>query len=242
MHYVICSTPRSGSGLLARGMASTGLAGAPAEYFNENQRIPLAERWEAGPTVVGYVLALRRHRTSAGGVLGVKLHRDQLTTITAEHEGEPADAAASARALRALFGDLRLVHITRRELDRQAVSFFRAMGTGVWSVRPGDAPKPSAPEPAYDFAELARLRAWLQAEDEAWEAVFTALGTEPSRVVYEDFVDDHEPTVRRVLTDVLGPFDDGARIAPADGVRQADAWTEAILARFTADRERATPA
>jgi len=40
--YAVCSTPRSGSGRLCRGLAETGLAGIPAEYFNVNQRSPLA--------------------------------------------------------------------------------------------------------------------------------------------------------------------------------------------------------
>src|SRR6187401_2384980 len=66
--YVIISTPRSGSTLLCRGLASTNLAGIPEEYFN-----PDLEDWARrrdGVDPAAYVEWLLSERVSPNGVFG----------------------------------------------------------------------------------------------------------------------------------------------------------------------------
>ena len=41
--YVVCTNPRSGSTLLCKGLAATGRAGAPAEFFDHRPEV--AEYW-----------------------------------------------------------------------------------------------------------------------------------------------------------------------------------------------------
>jgi trehalose 2-sulfotransferase len=149
--YVVCSTPRSGSGLLCRGLAATGLAGTPAEYFNSNQRAPLSARWRAGEDLCAYVRALRAHRTSPAGVLGVKIHSDQLEHLSCEL-GEPDPGELLPR----LFPDALYVHLEREDVDRQAVSLWSALQTGIWSEQASMPPGVPADVP-YSFEEHRRV-------------------------------------------------------------------------------------
>jgi trehalose 2-sulfotransferase len=266
--YVVCSTPRNGSGMLCRGLAASGVAGAPAEYYNINQRVPLAERWGSGPGLRAYTDALRGRRSSAAGVFGTKLHWDQLEGLFGEllPEGLPDDLAeryaAAGAALRALLPDVRFVHLVRVDVDRQAVSLWTALNRNVWSVRAesgaaavttaagaGEA-TPSGGEPSgaaspvpYDFAAIDRCRAFLAHGDLAWDRFFRANGIAPVQVTYEGLIGDFEPTCARVLRELLG--DEVARgsgplPAGPDSVRQADEHSEALLARYRAERPPVT--
>src|SRR3954466_12579190 len=76
--YVVCSTPRSGSGLLCRALAGTGVAGTPIEYFNGWRRPMLAGGWGCGTSLAAYAEALQDRRTDTAGVFGTKLHWGQL--------------------------------------------------------------------------------------------------------------------------------------------------------------------
>ena len=228
--YVVCATPRSGSGLLLRGMAATGLAGTPAEYFHVQQREPLAARWGAGDSPRAYTTALRRHRTSRAGVLGIKLHWAQLESLRAEIAPQSSDPAD---ALFELFPDARLIHIRRRDLDRQAISLWRAVHTRIW-VLPMEGQPPGEPEPAYDFAEIERYRGAVARSLGNWTRLFERRGIHPVEVAYEDLVAAFEATVADVVERVLGTRP--ASVPPPDSRPQRDARTEALLERYTRER------
>ena len=107
--YIVCSTPRSGSSLLCRALASMGIAGTPTEYFNPVTRASLTAR---------------SRRTSANGVFGTKLHWEQLEQLRAESLGlgraEP-EFEISASFLEQLLPAPVYIHILRRDVNRQAV-------------------------------------------------------------------------------------------------------------------------
>ena len=237
--YVVCSTPRSGSGLLVRGMAATGLAGTPAEYFNVNQRGPLAARWGAGDSVARYVTALRRHRTSPGGVLGVKLHWDQLEQLRAEVLGLPPGEPGfelSADFLLGLLPGARFVHILRRDVERQAVSLWVALSTGVWSLRRGARAGP-APAVPYSFAAIDQCRTMIVNSELHWDRFFRSNGIEPVRVVYEDLAEAYPATIAAVVQRALGTRP-AAPVPAPDSHVQHDERAGALLARYAEDRSR----
>ncbi|MEA2217813.1 MAG: trehalose 2-sulfotransferase [Solirubrobacteraceae bacterium] len=238
--YVVCSTPRSGSGLLCRGLASSGLAGVPAEYFNANQRVPLAARWATGPSLRAYVAALRARRSSPDGVFGTKLHADQLEQLAAEAAGPapaPSGPAPSAAFLERLLGDVRYVRIVRLDVDRQAISLWTALRTGVWSVREGAARVPRD-EPPYSFEEIEGCRRTIVDGEVLWDRFMRCNAIVPLEVAYEELVASYAATVCAVLAAILGDAVDSGAVAPPDGVRQAGARAEELCARFAADRGR----
>jgi LPS sulfotransferase NodH len=235
--YIVCSTPRSGSGLLCRGLASSRCAGAPAEYFNANQRVALSSRWACGPALDDYVAALRAHRASPGAVLGTKLHWDQLEALGAE-AGRPGQPAELAELLAELFGNATYVHISREDVDRQAVSFWTALNTGVWSVPvDGDGPANDGPVP-YDFEALESCRHEIRRGDDGWGRLFAARHIVPVRVRYEELVADYPATVAATLREIVAPDLAPAHDGAPDSRRQADARSETLLARYREDRAR----
>jgi LPS sulfotransferase NodH len=217
--YVIRATHRSGIGFLARGLAVT-LGGTPAEYFSPRQREPLSLRWQA-PTSQQYVRALRAHRTSANGVFGLKLHWDHLQELGAD-------------TLDDQFPGSTLVHVSRRDIDRQAVSLWIAIQTNEW-MREVDGPTTSGPPPRYSFRAIERCRQHVIEGDLGWRRFFNQRGLTPVSVVYEDLVADFEGVIR----DVVGQLDPelrGLDVPAPDSVRQADERSEAMAARFARER------
>jgi len=173
---VILSTPRSGSTFLCDMLRRAGVCVAH-EYFQPYQYLPaLADRWGARDgnhiDLAAYVAGLRRHRTSAAGILGVNLHGHHLPVFL---KAEPA------------FADLtpHYVLLRRRDTVAQAVSYHIARSTGAWSSH-------FAPvaDSAYDFAgidaALRNITLWT-----TWnEAFLKARGAEPVMLWYEDLVAD----------------------------------------------------
>ena len=168
----MCSTPRSGSGLLCRGLAATGAAGTPLEYFNPVHRERLAARWGCAAGLGDYVACLYRLRTTHAGVFSAKVHWDQLQALAGEARGDP---------LAALFPGAVYVRIRRRDRDRQAVSLWRAMHDGIWSVAECEPMPGERAAVPYSFEGIARCRGELAEADAAWDAYLAAPRHRPRR-------------------------------------------------------------
>lgn len=141
--YLIASTPRTGSTLLARLLWGTGLVGAPKEYCNPMQLRDWSCRFgHPLPRAVASVLRGRAHglagvlarpraieehllrvrdRRSSGGWFGLKIHYHHF-------------AAGWARLddLERLLGPVTCVRIRRRDRVAQAISWERAHQSNRW--------------------------------------------------------------------------------------------------------------
>jgi trehalose 2-sulfotransferase len=222
--YLICSTPRTGSFLLAEALEPTRLAGQPKEYFD-----PVFERsWceQLGITTASdYVPKVLAAGSSTNGIFGAKLHWHQLEHLTAKLQGGEESCAPGVDRLRAVFPDLRYVFLTRRDKVRQAVSYYKAIRTGVWFVIRDEAGrKPAIPARVlpFDFETIDRLVAQLTQFDLSWRRYFQGLGVQPFEVVYEDFVGAYESTVFAILRALDLATCADVRVAPPRLVRQAD--------------------
>ena len=217
--YIVCSVPRSGSSLLCDVLAATELAGAPTEYLDRNQMEAFQREWSVSG-LDEYLQALRDRKTSPNGVFGLKAHFHQLRD---ELGGRDLDAE---------FPGLRLVYIRRRDHVRQAVSWARAIQTGQWA---SDHPVRLAVTPRFDSAEIARLMAQIEREEQHWERLFAERGEQPLRIDYEELAQALAPAVRQVLEfiGVTVPLD--FEPPPPTIAKQADELTEDWVRRF---RER----
>jgi LPS sulfotransferase NodH len=204
--YVLASTPRSGSTLLARMLWDHGGAGAPKEYLNPMQlrdwevrfgsRLSRARhallvgpaagivgrRWSTGR--IARHLARVRERRSSGGWFGLKLHWHHLV----QHlDGRPPED---------LLGPITWIRIRRADRLAQAVSWEIALQTGRWVDT-----QQSWRQPIYLRARVeARLLA-LQAAAAGWDEV---IGSQPClEVDYDALAADPARVVRGVL-DHLG--------------------------------------
>jgi trehalose 2-sulfotransferase len=248
--YIICTTMRSGSTMLASGLQETGVAGRPEEYFAPPVRLPQAQVFDMEPT--RYRELLERHRlahpaervlreivtagTTDNGVFGVKIHFQRPFS----------DFHNAVEILQSCFGDRlssphelfsrafpRLSYIWLRRSDRvaQAVSLFKAIKTNEF-VRVDGTHDPINPISVddFDFAAIRRLSDWLQSGDDGWRAFFRRHKIEPLTIDYEDLAANYEPTLHAVL-DYLGLSSYCQAIVRTRHRRQADEISEQWVAR-----------
>ena len=129
--YLVCATPRSGSTLLCEALASTGLAGHPAEYFLPKDYEHWCDEWG----VRGYEALIDRALlagTTSNGVFGAKVMWGYFDDVVGR--------LAATRQVRVMSASLRngrtfLSPTHRRTLVRSASARIRArryppMGAG----------------------------------------------------------------------------------------------------------------
>lgn len=244
---LICTHPRSGSTLLGEALYFAGRLGCPLEYFHAGFRPSFARRWDAADFDT-LSAAVRRHRTTPDGTLGVKLFWRDIEEI-ARHavpdlerfanvppSQAPADYYATLAAhFRRLFPRPRIVHLWRDDRLRQAVSAVLAVETGRWRLIPGATrdEKPAAVQ--FDPERIERIMGYSDYCHDHFRNLFAAMGTTPYSLTYEALTADYVATVRAVLKH-LGS--DAEPCAPRMR-RQADAASEAMVLRYL--RERAAP-
>jgi LPS sulfotransferase NodH len=247
---LLCSLRRSGSTLLAEALHATGRLGCPLEYFFAGMRPGIAERW-AAPDLAGYVRALYRHRTDAGGTLAVKLFWPDLVGLCAEtwpdraeryqinlETAPAADAervyADVARIVTDLFPNPSVVLLRRRDVLRQATSDVVAQQTGRWREVPGSN-GPAVGDPTYDRDAIDRRLGQVVYEQARWRDFLARLGLPVAELAYEDLVRDWDGVLGPLLAGLVGDGFDG--VVPAPRLRrQSDARSERILLRYLEDR------
>jgi len=242
--YFVCATPRSGSTLLCRSLAATGVAGRPEEYFERLRHsglprepreyfngvdpavLDLLPPTRAGdPAETNLERELPRYfeeGTTPNGVFGSKLMWSYFDDLLARLGTTPDNGALEA--LEGRFGRPRWVHVTRRDKVAQAVSLWKAVQTRAWNASEAD-----CTDPVYDRRGVEYLREQVSAHDEAWSTWFAEHGVEPLEVEYEAFIAAHEETVRRVLHH-LGLSADHIPDPPL--ARQGDERSARWVARF----------
>ena len=193
--YLVASTPRSGSGLLCRGLAAAPGAGSPLEYFNPVHRGLLTERWGTRDGLAGYVRDLYARRTTSSGVFAAKVHWDQLASLRAEALGLAAaepEYALDGGFLERLFPGARIVRTIRLDVDRQArVAVVRPAHRHLVAGR-GKVPVGRDAVP-YDYEGIEGCRRWIESAEVHWDRFLRGNGVEPVVVVYEELVAAYEP-------------------------------------------------
>ena len=224
---VLCATPRSGSTMLSRLLASSGLVGRAEELFHQDVLPPSAR------TRPGAYLAGRARQTGRNGVLGLKLHWYQAQICLGVLSGLRGAAGLSDRELlEACFPRPRFLWLERRDVVAQGVSAWKLKTTGIWLSG-----RPARSEPWFDFEAIRESIAILDEQARAWGEWFAANEIDPLPLVYEDVVADPTAAVRAVL-DFLGvavPDELSVELATR---RQADALSEEWIRRYRELAER----
>ena len=219
--YVIASVQRSGSSLLGRGLWESGAAGAPNEYLNPLQRRLFDQRWGRLPNRA-FVDHLRRHRTSANGVFGIKIHAGHMRRLGLDLPG--------------LLGPARYIATTRVDVVAQAVSLEIARQTGMWTSEVAG----NGRDPVYRTGAIRRRLAEIRRGEIEWERFFARHAVEPLRLTYEDIAENYERSLRTALT-FLGVEETDQLIAPPSLRPVAKATTDEWYERFRGERGRSDP-
>ncbi|WP_333587709.1 Stf0 family sulfotransferase, partial [Phenylobacterium sp.] len=140
--FMICTAPRSGSTLLCRLLAETGVAGKPASYFHEPSLAEWTRRLgvEADPTaserevVEACVQAALARGRSDNGIFGLRLQRPSFDFFFSQLALVHRERASERARFEGVFGRTLFIHLSRADKVDQAVSCLKAEQTGLWHV------------------------------------------------------------------------------------------------------------
>jgi LPS sulfotransferase NodH len=227
--FLVCGTPRGGTSLLCGLLAGTGLAGRPEEYFWRDDEPYWSERWGVSG-FTDYLRAAIAQGTTPNGVFGAKVMFGYLPDLLGKLAALPGNQGLGDRVLleRAFFPNLRFVWIWREDVVAQAVSWSKAIQTGVWYQH--DARR-TAITPRFDFQQVHGLAQQAIADRDGWQRWFGAQRIEPFGVSYEALVADMAGTTRRVLAFLgIAPPEDVQIVART--ARQTDALNQQWAAHY----------
>ncbi|MER9295052.1 Stf0 family sulfotransferase [Mesorhizobium sp. M0621] len=194
--YILCGTPRTGSTLLCKLLASTKTAGDPHSFYRRQDVPEWAEEWNLPDrdtmSELDFNVAYLNAAIAAGkggtSIFGLRLMRENLDELSAILDRIfpklPSDRARFERA----FGNVLYIHLSREDKLAQAVSLIKAEQTGLWHIAPdGTEIERVAPpkEPQYDFERIKREVTELETYDAAWNIWFEDQGIIPLRIGYE---------------------------------------------------------
>ena len=234
--YLICATPRSGSTLLCGLLESSGVAGRPASYFNRRGLHDYATRWRIsrprdGRIDEAYVRAALAAGQTPNGVFGGRIMAETLPELIGDLAAESGSAVTDVALLSARLGRLRFVHLRRRDVVAQAVSWAKALQTHYW--HPAEAVEPGGQDAHYDEELIGRLAAAIEGFEADWARWFAACDIVPGEVAYEELAADPLGTAGAVL-DYLGLDVPPGRRLVIGHRRQADHVNAEWAARFRA--------
>jgi LPS sulfotransferase NodH len=235
VNYAICYVQRSGSTHLTSLLQNTDVAGKPADFFNTGYRsLPLereqvfertgahsiasaAEKY-ACRSVADYLNMVAELTRSENGVFGLKMDLCHMSILLR----------------RGLFWspewNWKYIYLTRRDLLMQAISFYTASQTGLWSsLSVGES------NAGFDEQAIAEHMLYLGSLMARWECIFAVLGIQPLRIAYEEIESAPEDTLVRCLRHIGVEYTSQPLPLESAYRRQrssrADTWAEEIRAR-----------
>lgn len=200
LSYLICTSPRSGSTLLSIILGQSRLAGYPWEWFDANLYQNLFQKLGAS-TFSEYLPKVLEQGTTPNGVFGAKLMADHFYTLVdnlRQVQDSSAQNCFTQELLHSTFPNLHYIWLTRRDKVRQAVSFEKARQTGIWRAHDNSFNETER-KLVFNHEAIDRWIKYIIDQEFAWQEYFAEANITPFTLVYEDFYQFPEETVRHVL-------------------------------------------
>jgi LPS sulfotransferase NodH len=225
--YLLATVPRSGSTYLSHVLWRTGCLGAPLEYLNFESAGPYghANRSPAEQSRLWH--SALRHRVSPNGVFGLKTFPLQLEAL---QQSNPALLRQAMRQLVPSRADSRVVYLRRRDRTAHAISYARALLSGVWRKEQEHA---AMVEPDYSPMAVERARRLIDEQESAWTAMFADLKLKTLTLWYEHVVVDPAGAAAEVAAYLGVTLDAGAEVAIPMVERQSQAGARAWAAKHS---------
>ena len=241
LSYTIWFSQRTGSTLLCAALASTGIAGNPRELFHVPDKKGLLEHYGLSNHA-----ALQEHLWNLGstpnGVWGVKTSYakpffSNLLETLRRFPGCPQVDRPRAAIWEHAFPNSRHIFMTRRNKVRLAVSWWKAIKTEEWH-REGGCEGPSVDlGDAYSYEAINHLYNEASMREAGIQEFFSEAGIVPLTLVYEDFIQEYEGTVKRIL-DYLELDSTSVTIAEPYYAQLTDEISEDWVQRFREERQQ----
>ncbi len=233
IEYVVATTGRTGSNLLQRLLRNNGL-GNPDEWFHQDL-FGFGQAVADGVSSEAWLERMRREKTQ-DGCFGTKMMATHVREIRHAMEQE---VEWDFGVLPALYPDAKYIYLWREDVDRQALSFFRAKTSGRWLRWRDEEGVEHEQPPALDVAFVERDVAAIRRLNRQWERFFEREGIEPYRLTYER-LDANRAEVVKEIGAFLGKPLEGEPVLDVEIVRQADELTERYLRELREHRRLAS--
>ena len=232
LSYTIWFTQRTGSSLLCKALEYTGIAGIPGEWLYRKNWVKDYDL--ISPTELQqYLWSIA---STPNGVLGIK-HSfyepafSQLIAIFKGFPNFPVEENNRAAIWENAFPNHRHIFMTRRNKVRLAVSWWKAIQSQEWHRLNGEPPKTVDLSEAYSFDAIKHLYTECSMREAGIQEFFNEGNIVPLTIVYEDFVQRFEETVRDILK-FLGLDHASVKISSPYFTQTADVLSEEWTQRF----------
>jgi trehalose 2-sulfotransferase len=239
--YTIWFSQRTGSTLLCKALASTGIAGNPGEWLNINNPERLRDHYGAG-SFADLQETLWTLGSTPNGVFGLKfgLYEPHFSTLLDElrkFPDAPKGVQTRVEVWEHAFPNSHHIFMTRRNKVRLAVSWWKAIKSDEWHRESGKAPSSVDLADAYSFDAINHLYAECAMREAGMQEFFSEACIVPLTVVYEDFIQAYEATVHQIL-DHLGLETSVVPMEPPYYAQLADEISERWVQRFREERQQ----
>lgn len=195
---------------------SAGIAGYPTERFPRLFRDAAATPAQRDALVTEappessydevedaeYIRTVIESGTTINGVFGITIHWFQVNDSVRRLQAYlKTKNSAASQVFTSAFPNLEYVWLKRRDKVAQAVSWYKAIETGLY-VKECDAknPSPTASQVLkYDYLRIKRYWSVLRSWDNAWKHYFVSSNLKPLIVYYEELVEDYDAAIKKVL-------------------------------------------
>ena len=174
--------------------------------------------------------------STSNGVFGLKHsfhepHFTKLLELFRQFPGCAADENNRVRIWENTFPSHRHIFMTRRNKVRLAVSWWKAIKTQEWHRLSGASPKSVDLNDGYSFDAIYHIYCECSMREAGIQEFFSEGSIIPLTIVYEDFVQEYEKTVRKTL-EYLELDTTNTGISPPSLTRTADDVSEEWTQRF----------
>lgn len=230
--YTIWFAQRTGSTLLCKALEDTKAAGKPNEWLAQCAGIDGfdidKDLWEKGLT--------------PNGVFGIKFsfYRPCFDNVISMLKKYSLKKGLSSEIdiWNDVFPECRHVFMTRRNKIRMAVSWWRAIQSGLWHKKHGVYPVSVDLSDKYSYDAINHLYNECSMREAGIQELFDQAGIIPLNIVYEDFIKSFDKTVMDVLSFIDIPVPDDLHIIKPYYGKIADDVSESWVQRFREDRQR----
>ncbi len=238
LSYTIWFSQRTGSTLLCKALEATGIAGKPDEWLNHEPDLLDDFHLASHAELQDHLWNLG---STANGVFGLKHsfyepHFSQILETLRKFPNCPREENNRTKIWEHAFPNHRHVFMTRRNKVRLAVSWWKAIQTQEWHRLHGERPKRVDLSDAYLFDAINHLYSECAMREAGIQEFFSEGSIIPLTIVYEDFIQEYEQTVRTIL-DYLELDAESITIAPPHFAQLADDVSEEWTQRFREERQ-----